>query len=281
MDRELVLAVLVALLCGGVLTAAGCWPTGSPVASSGRVLERRAWRRLWVPFGPAALVLAALCGWAVVEPADAERVPNCLLWGAAPFAAVAVRAAWRAVRALASAHQDHAIATVGLFRPRIVVSARIAKAVDRRALAAAFAHERAHARHRDPLRLWLAQLGSDLLWPWPTAHSRFTCWQRALELARDEEARLSGIAGPDLAAAILASVRFSRQGAWLDAATLGGDAALVADRITRLMRPLETEAPHRNNRARWLFASAVGVTSAVLLGIEFGERAVRTFLALL
>ena len=279
MDRELVLAILVALLCGSALTATGWWPTGSPVAASGRALERRAWRRLWVPFGPAGLLLAALCGWALVEPADAERVPNCLLWGAGPFAAVVVRAAWRAWRSLASSHHDQAIATVGLIRPRIVFSPRIAKALDEQALAAAFEHERAHARHRDPLRLWLAQLGSDLLWPWPAARARFQCWRRALELARDEEARLSGVAGPDLAAAILAALRFSRRRASLSAAALGGDELLVAERIACLMRPLETEAAQADKRGMWLLALAVGITLAVVLGTEFGERAVRVFLA--
>ena len=278
MDRELVLAILVALLCGSALTAAGWWSTGSPVAASGRALERWAWRRLWVPCGPAGLLLAALCGWALVEPADAERVPNCLLWGAVPFAAIVVRAAWRAWRSLANAHQDQAIATVGLMRPRIILSARIAKALDERALAAAIEHERAHVRHRDPLRLWLAQLGSDLLWPWPAAQSRLECWRRALELARDEEARLRGVAGPDLAAAILASLRLSRGRASLSAAALGGDESLVADRITCLMRPLETAAPQAK-RGFWLLALAVGTILALVLGTAFGERAVRILLA--
>jgi hypothetical protein len=279
MDRELVLAILAALLCGSASTAAGWYPTGSPVASSGRALERRAWRRMWLPFGPAVLLFAALCGWALVEPEDAERVPTCLLWSAVPFATVLLRAAWRALRSLASAHQDQAIATVGVFRPRIILSPRIAAALDQEALAAALEHERAHARHRDPLRLWLAQLGSDLLWPWPAAAARFLCWRRALELARDEEVRLEGIAGPDLAAAILVALRFSRQGAALNAPTLGGDASFVEERIARLMQPLETEAPRAKESALWLVAMTAGVTGAVLLGTEFGERAVRAFLA--
>jgi Zn-dependent protease with chaperone function len=278
MDRELVLAILVALLCGSALTAAGSCPTGSPSGSSGRALEQRAWWRMWLPFAPAVIVFAALCGWALVEPADAERVPNCLLLGAVPFAAVVVRATWRAVRSMVSCHQDQAIATVGLMRPRIILSPRIAKALDEQALAAAFEHERAHARHRDPLRLWVAQLGSDLLWPWPAAHARFQCWRRALELARDEEARLCGVAGPDLAAAILAALRCSRADASLSAAALGGDEALVAERIARLMRPLETEAPPADERSFWRLALAAGITLAVLLGTEFGERAVRAFL---
>jgi hypothetical protein len=278
MDRELVLAVLIVLLCGGALTAAGWCPVGSPVASTGRMLERRAWRRMWVPFGPAAFIFAALCGWALVEPACAERVPTCLLWAALPFGVVLARAAWRALRSLTSSHQDLAVATAGFLRPRIILSPRIAAALDEHALAAALAHERAHARHRDPLRLWLAQLGSDFLWPWPTAYRRFLHWRRALELARDEEARLSGVAGPDLAAAILASLRCHRGDASLSAVTLGGDASFVQERIARLMGPLETETQQANKSALWLLALAVGVMLAVLLGTEFGEGVVGTLL---
>jgi Zn-dependent protease with chaperone function len=279
MDRELVLAILIVVLCGSALTVAGWCPTGSPVASSGRALERRAWRRMWFPFWPALLLFAALCGWALVEPARAERVPNCLLWGAAPFAAVAARATWRALRSLMRSHHGVAVATVGLLQPRIILATRIAAALDAQALAAALAHERAHAQHWDPLRLWLGQLGSDLLWPWPTAYSRFRCWRRALELARDEEARLSGIAGPDLAAAILASFRFSRGAQSLSAATLGGEKSFVEERIARLMRPLEREAAPAKKRTFWLLVLAAGVVSAVLLGTEFGERVVRALLA--
>ena len=63
------------------------------------------------------------------------------------------------------------------------------------------------------------------------------------------------------------------------AAALGGDESLVAERIARLMRALETEVPQAGKRGFWLFAFAVGITLAVLLGTEFGERAVRVFLA--
>jgi Zn-dependent protease with chaperone function len=279
MDRELVLAILVALLCGSALTVAGWCPTGSPVAPSGRVLERRAWRRIWRPFVPAVLLFAALCGWGLVEPEQAERVPNYLLLGALPFGVVLVRAAWRALRSVTSVQPDLAIATVGLLRPRILLSPRIAAALDRPALAAAVEHERAHVRHWDPLRLWLAQLGSDLLWPWPTASARFLCWRQALELARDEEARLNGSAGPDLAAAILAALRLGRDGRSLSVATLGGDASFVGERIARLMQPLDTGAPRTKRRAVWLLAMAAGVVLAVLLGTEFGECVVRTLLA--
>ena len=65
----------------------------------------------------------------------------------------------------------------------------------------------------------------------------------------------------------------------MSAAALGGDESLVAERIARLMRPLETPAPQADKRGFWLLALAVGITLAVLLGTAFGEPAVRVFLA--
>ncbi len=62
MDRELVLAVLAALLCGGAVTVCAPWPISSSMASDGRIAERQAWRRLWMPFLPALLIMAALLG---------------------------------------------------------------------------------------------------------------------------------------------------------------------------------------------------------------------------
>ena len=281
MDRELVLAVLVVVCCGSALALAGWWPAGSSAAPSGRARERRTWQRLWLPFWPAALVLAALCGWALVEPARAERVPACLLWGAAPFAIVLLRAVWRALWSLQPSHHDVPMATVGLLRPRIVLSPRMAAGLDERTLAAALEHEQGHVRHRDPLRLWLGQLASDVLWPWPAAAARFLRWRRALELARDEEARLRGAAGADLAAAVLAALRFSNGAVSGNAAALGGDQSVVAERIAYLMRPLEAAGPDTSGSRWWWLAAAFGVGTAVLLGSEFGERVVRALFAVL
>jgi beta-lactamase regulating signal transducer with metallopeptidase domain len=73
-------------------------------------------------------------------------------------------------------------------RPWVLSSPYLAKTLDDRTIEAALEHERAHARHHDPLRIWLAQLATDLQWPWPQAHKRFQLWILALELARDEEA---------------------------------------------------------------------------------------------
>lgn len=221
MDRELVLMILIALLCGPTLAAFGSGWTGSACLPRGRVSERRAWRDLWLPFLPAMLMLAALTGWALREPAQAEPVPNALMLCAVPFICLFARAAWRALRSLRPPDDNLLAATVGLLRPRVIISARISAAIDQAALDAAIEHEKAHARHYDPLRLWLAQIGTDLLWPWPAAEVRLLRWKRDLEFERDDEARLCGASGPDLAAAILASLRMARTNAPGGAATLG------------------------------------------------------------
>ena len=98
-------------------------------------------------------------------------------------------------------------------------------------------------------------------------------------MARDEEARRNGVSGADLAAAILASLRISRGAASLSAATLGGDMSFVAERIARLLRPLEAAAPDARRSILRLLALAGCVMSAVVLGTEFGERVVRTLFA--
>lgn len=281
MDRELVLAILAALLCGGAVTICAPWTVTSPMASDSRIAERQAWRRLWMPFLPALLIMAALLGWALKEPANAERVPNPLLACALPFAALFLRAAWRALRALRVARQNLAAATVGLLRPRIVIAHQLRQALDAAAVDAVLEHEKAHARHFDPLRLWLAQIATDALWPWPSARSRLMGWKRALELARDDEARLRGVSGADLAAAILAVVRIN-SGAPQAAAMLGGDEAFVQLRVARLLRPLDIVAPQKERSARWLLAAAavIAVGVAVATGSEFGEHAVRVLFGL-
>jgi hypothetical protein len=241
MDRELVFAFLVAALCGCTLVAAGCWPSGAPIAASGQSAELRMWWRIWLPFGPTALVFAVLLGWALAEPANAEPVPKALMLTALPFAIIFARAAWRAVGSLTISRAHLTIATVGFLRPRIIVSPRFAEAIDQDALAAALEHEGAHARHRDPLRLWLAQLATELLWPAPAATFRLQSWKRALEIARDDEARSRGAAGPDLAAAILASLRSTHAIPQIAAATLT-DETFIKERVMRLLQPLDIEA---------------------------------------
>jgi len=155
----------------------------------------------------------------------------------------------------------------------------LAKALDDNAIDAALGHERAHARHRDQLRIWLAQVATDLQWPWPQASKRFRQWIHALELARDEEARSAGIAGPDLAAALLASVRFHQQASPFAIPALTGEPSALEERITRLLNPLLELTEEGNPRSRplpWVLAPSLLV--AVALGSVFGESVIAAVL---
>jgi hypothetical protein len=241
------------------LAAALGVPTTEPPASALR-WETTLWRTLWHPVVPVVLVVSVLIGWAIQEPPQSdERLPLSII--AVIRAAIAIR---RGLPPVAG--------TVGLWRPRVMFSTELIAALDSRALDAIAAHERAHVRHRDPLRICVAQFVTDLQWPWPAARERFRRWRYALELARDQEAREQGADGADLAAGILVAARlqrFSCSGAGL----IDPEHDLEV-RIARLLNPLplDDRAPIARTPIMLFPASAFGVLS----GLHFGEVFVQT-----
>lgn len=273
MERELTLATLTLAVCGPALLVSGSLIPDSWSTGSGRSLERSLGRRLWWPAVPPLLLFALLLGWASQEPDSADEGIGPIVAVLAPvFAAVWCRALVRAIVSLVPGRRQRCAArTVGLLRPRVVIGPELMLRLDSAELQAVLAHERAHARHRDPLRILLAQLVTDLQWPLARPRARHASWREALEISRDEEARAAGVDGPDLAAAILeaASSLVVRHGA--TAALV--DEGRLARRIARLltpMAPLEELPP-----GRWLLALlAVSMVAAVGLGHVFGEPAV-------
>jgi beta-lactamase regulating signal transducer with metallopeptidase domain len=189
-----------------------------------------------------------------------------------------LRATWRAGRALARPRVPPLAATLGLLRPRIAIDDRLARDLDATARQAVLAHERAHCRHRDPLRIWLAQIASDLQWPSPRAAARFEHWRQALELARDEEARDGGVDGEDLAAALIGAVRLAQRPAVSPvAATLvDGEQALVL-RVGRLLAPLRAPAAQSWRwRVRLVLAGSLALfAAATIFGLGHGDLLVR------
>jgi hypothetical protein len=273
-DRELVFLVFSALTLGPLLLLAGMQRTAQTQASSACGLQRDCWRRLWAPLLPSAIVFGALVGWVVIEPEQAERLPVPLIVIGVPIAVVWVRALVRALWGLRRASAVPTAATFGLFRPRMAIAPEFLRVIDDAARDAVTAHEAAHVRHRDPLRLWAAQLATDLQWPGRGATERLAQWRHALELARDEEIRRQGVDGADLAAAVIVALR-------LGSMTTAGGVSIVGshegvrDRIHRLLVPLPTieeEAPPpRSLRA----ATIAGPLGAAVLGASFGEAVVR------
>jgi hypothetical protein len=270
-SRDLVLAALVLISCGSLACFAGLLPSGT---AEGLSAESRAWRLLWAPLAPAAVTLALLVGWALHEPSVTDEIlsPAALLV-AAPLALVWVRAALRALVALRARADGLPAGVVGLVRPRVVVDPTFRAALDAASLEAVLAHEHAHARHRDPLRIWLAQLATDLQGSTRAARGRLDAWVEALEAARDDEARRAGVRGEDLANALVLAARAGTHGRPAAIATLDSPEALLSARVGRLLGPLEQPAPRRVSLA---LAALVGVVAAAALaGWMHGDLFVR------
>jgi hypothetical protein len=279
-ERESFLATLIVLLGGLALQLFAVWPGRIGYSCASRRLERLHWLVLWWPAAPALTVAAWLCGWALSQPDPVPgHVGRLIFIAAVPFAIVGGRALVRAAWSLCHSPGVYGIVTVGLLRPRIVVAPELAKTLDERAMQAALAHELTHVRHRDPLRIWLAQFVTDLQWPWVPARRRFIGWLATLEYARDDEARAEGVDGADLAAAVLGSLRF-QLGIDAAAATLIGHPEALPARIARLLRPLPIGPPDKEPP---YLAVAAGLSvvwlAAILLGILSGERLIDSLLA--
>jgi hypothetical protein len=276
MERESCLLILITLVGGATVLACGFWPVGGLRESSGRRLERITWRRVWLPLMPALAAVAWLCGWALAEPDPIpEKFPISLLLISFPFAALCARAAFRAAWALFAKPDASGPTTVGLLMPSTILSPHLAKLLNPSQIGAVLEHECAHARHRDPLRIWLAQFATDLQWPWPQARARLHEWLIALELARDEEARAAGADGCELADAILISLRFSHAVDKASWAGLTGAPSALKERVARLLEPLSADAETRTRKFGMLLTMLPAVWPSLALGIIFGEPVIR------
>ena len=295
MERETLLSILVMLLGGAVLQPFASWRWKEPDGASPSDLERRSWLRLWYPVVPVLLVAAWLCGWALAEPDPVPDVTDrwIVVLACTPFALLFGRTAARAVWALMRRPLDCGISTIGLLQPQVIFSPFLAKQLDEGVIRAALAHEHAHAANRDPLRIWIAQLITDLQWPWPGAQLRLEAWLDALELARDDEARVNGADGAELAAAVLASVRYltrvtpqeraASSGTQLAHARLIGNSRALRVRVARLLA-VRQEPRVRPGLIPTLRYAGVLLTCSLLamlaLGLVFGERVMHPLLAL-
>lgn len=236
--------------------------------------EARAWWRLMQPLAAGALVVAFLAGWALREPDPAdERVAfePCLLAGL--VGAIVLRALFRATHSVLLARSLQApIATVGLFRCRVVVSDAFKKAADEKVLDAALAHEAAHIRRRDPLRIWLAQLAADLQWPIPHGHRRFRNWALALEMQRDDEAVLDGASATALAESIIVAARLRTYPGAQPIARITGQGDGLALRVRRLLTD-ETASPPSGTRWHWWVRTSclAAIVGAAMLGAAYGD----------
>lgn len=274
MERELTLVTLTLAACGTSVLLAGAVPLVPVRVRDARGLERALLARVRRPTLVALVVFAILLGWGLQEPdITPETVNPAIHVIAAIIAAIWLRALARAVFSALGAKRVTGVArTVGLLKPQALVDRTFASMLAHDELAAVLAHEQAHVRHRDPLRIWFAQLLADMQWPLPQSRSRLAAWRAALELARDDEARDEGVAGEDLASALIQAARFAV--ASPPAAASLADEPLLAQRIARLLSDRE---PGAGGPASWRLPTVLAacVFSAVMVGQFVGEPLVR------
>lgn len=239
MDRDEVALALGMVVCGALLLAAAV-----TVPATRALDERRMWRRLWLPALPAGLAFFVLLGWAASDPEDPQPLAISRVLALMPWLLVWGRVVVRAVRRLRSKAHGPAVVR-GILRPRVEVSDQLRAALTPGELRAVLAHEEAHIQHRDPLRIWLGNVITDMQWPVPSAQRRYRNWAQALELARDAEAvAREGVEPTDLASAIIKAARFPNPPTSLVAA-LADDASFLETRIHRLLTASGRDRPHR------------------------------------
>lgn len=231
------------------------------------------------PLAVALFVVLGLClpSYLLLEPrASTEEIGYACLAVALMGAAAWTISIWRALRAVAVSLRDmrHCrhmgrqlqvpgqplpvdviegetplLALAGVFRPRIVITRAIVKALTPEQLDAALGHERAHWSSRDNLKRLLLLLAPD---PFPFCHGLRRIdrsWAKFTEWAADDRA----VAGDTQRSVTLASalVRVARLGtpAWHAPlmATLASHEDDLSIRVDRLLRPelLHEEAERR------------------------------------
>ena len=102
---------------------------------------------------------------------------------------------------------------------------------------------------------------------------RFDHWLTSLELARDEEARLEGASGADLAAAVVAVARMPRLRHGAAVVGLTGEEMSLASRVHRLLDPVPPDGGRRSSLLP--LAVLVVLVASVVIGATYGDDVLR------
>jgi Zn-dependent protease with chaperone function len=264
-----VFASFLALYLTGALATALCAPRA--IRRAARWTPDRAARFLLtlrlLPAAMAAFAAAAICapGFLFFEPDRAEEPVGlvCLALAAAGLAlcgAAILRTLTALVRSALFARRGGgpAVALVGVFRTRVLVSEEIAGALSDEEMTAVLRHESAHRASHDNLKRLLV-----LLAPGTGLGALERAWMRFAEHAADRAAT-AGDARRSLALAS-ALVRVARFGSIAPAPPLAisllADPADLAARVEALLSPA---APSEAPRLRLGFAIASACTLALL-----------------
>jgi hypothetical protein len=283
MEREDLLTLVVLTFGGLTFLATGFVKPAAVSFDAPIASEARAWRRIWWPLAPGLLILSSLFGWWLQAPdATANDLSLAILVIATLMSAIWGRAFGRALLSLLRARKLRLPAmTYGIIKPTVVVDEDFARSLSPSVALAVRAHEEAHRAHGDPRRLWLAQLGTDLQWPWPQARARFRSWRFALELARDEEASATpGVERADLAEAVLEAAKQTPR--YLAPVPALGDAATTIEARVRWLVEAEPTtdsrpAVTRTRSVATVLALLAATATVIAVAFELGDAFLRLF----
>ena len=160
--------------------------------------------------------------------------------------------------------------TVGIFRPRILVSQGVVARLSPDELAAVIEHEEAHRTGRDNLMVALSRAISLTLFYLPGPRMAFREMRRSLEKAADSRAAVRSGGRLVVASALARIVSMQDDGtadALAGSAVRGAGTAEIAMRLEELVTPMV-----HSRRARILSAVAVASVAAVLI-LSFASSA--------
>ncbi len=155
------------------------------------------------------------------------------------------------------------LVVVGVFRPKLLISASTSGLLTSGELQSAMAHESVHARRHDNLKKLLLRCGC--LCPIPGLEKE---WLQALELSADESAVHSRREALDLASALVKVSRVAARCPELAASLAGDSDAAVQLRIQRLLAWTERRGQNPWLKPLHLWAAAACVATAALLAYE-------------
>lgn len=149
-------------------------------------------------------------------------------------------------------------------RPVVQLPADIAAQLDGRELRVTLAHEVAHLRHRDWLRLLVAQLCRDLMFINPLSHLALRRATAAMELVADDAAAATRADRVDLAASLVKAQRLALAPPAAALALVGQPAGSLA-RAQRLLDTMPAAPPTRGQRgAVWAMLGMVLLLSILI-----------------
>jgi Zn-dependent protease with chaperone function len=216
----------------------------------------------------ASVCLFLLPGFAMWEPRhSAERVPWFVGTAAVLATLLLVRSVWMALGELRHARDlaaDRAfIAVIGCIRPRVVVSSRAERVLDRDELISVLDHEKAHILRQDNLRLFISRV-LERLTPAPKHLAALRAERlRYTELAADESAATTSEAALQLASALVKVANMAPQsGLLISTFAATQSQLLLTDRVHRLVHLKPTD----RRRTELIFdATALAVLGAGVL----------------